>query len=207
MTLQAVVIVAAVAAILLAFMIQLARWLDRREDSRRREQLVRERALIRAASEEDHNPGGPLTEKQAQKLFEMILQAAIRQKADAILIDAISGRPQVRLRLEGQFQELTGVGDMESYRRLVSQARRSAGLRGEPRFFSGRARLFPPPLPPWPSAKRRSSRRGRRVSFAFQEISRRNRAVRFDLESIPIPGSEALQDIPAPGAGQGKYAL
>jgi len=104
MTLQAVAIVAAVAAILLAFMIQLARWLDRREDSRRREQLVRERALIRAASEEGHNPGGPLTEKQARKLLEDILQAAIRQKADAILIDCLSGRPQVRLQVEGRYQ-------------------------------------------------------------------------------------------------------
>ena len=32
-----------------------------------------------------------------------------------------------------------------------------------------------------------------RDRFAFDEISRRNRAVRFDLESIPIPGSEALK--------------
>jgi type IV pilus assembly protein PilB len=141
----------------------------------------------------DHNPGGPLTEKQAQKLFEMILQAAIRQKADAILIDAISGRPKVRLRLEGRFQELTGVGDMESYRRLVSQARRSAGMPVRSDSSPGGRGTF-----------HRLYRRGHlrnaglraeagEVSFAFQEVSRRGRAVRFDLESIPIPGNEALQ--------------
>ena len=83
---------------------------------------------IPAEPEVDHNPGGPLTEKQARKLFEDVLQAAIRQKADAILIDSLSGRPQVRLRVEGKYQELTGVGDEESFRRLVAQARSCAGL-------------------------------------------------------------------------------
>ena len=126
-------------------------------------------------------------------MFEMVLQAAIRQKADTILIDALSGRPQVRLRLEGRFQELTGVGDDESFRRLIAQARRCAGLStvaGLPLGGSGSfLRLY---------------RRGHLVNagwrkengkdlFAFNEISRRNRAVRFDLESIPIPGNEAVK--------------
>ena len=75
MELKAVAIVAVIAAALLAFMIQLAHWLDRCEDERRREKLALARAQTRAATEEDHNPGGPLTEKQAGKLLEDILQA------------------------------------------------------------------------------------------------------------------------------------
>ena len=124
----------------------------------------------------------------------MVLQAAIRQKADTILIDALSGRPQVRLRVDGQFQELTGVGDAESYRRLVAQAKRSAGLPAQTATATGGSGSF----------RLRLYRRGHLVNagwrkengedpFAFDEISRRNRAVRFDLESIPIPGSEALK--------------
>ena len=34
---------------------------------------------------------------------------------------------------------------------------------------------------------------GEEIYYAFDEVSRRNRAVRFDLESIPIPGNEALK--------------
>ena len=78
MALQAIIIVAAIAAVLLAWMMRLARWLDRREDGRRHEQMAVARASIRAAAEEDHNPGGPLTERQARRLLEDILQAAIR---------------------------------------------------------------------------------------------------------------------------------
>jgi type II secretory ATPase GspE/PulE/Tfp pilus assembly ATPase PilB-like protein len=191
MALQAVAIGAAIAVVLLAFMIRLARWLDRREDRRRRGQLARARALIRAAGEEDHNPGGPLTEKQARKLLEEILQAAIRQRADILLIDALSGRPQVRLRLEGNYQELTGVGDAESFRRLVAQARACAGLTcaSSPGGTGSFLRLY-----------RKGHLRtvgvqngGEEIAWAFDEYSRRNRAVRFDLESFPAPGGEALR--------------
>lgn len=141
----------------------------------------------------DCNPGGPITDKQAQKLFEAVLQAAIRQKADAILIDAISGRPKVRLRLEGQFQELTGVGDADSYRRLVAQARRSAGLPAADDSSTGDRGYF---LRLYRHGHLRDA--GLRVengdfSYAFQEISRRNRAVRFELESLRAPGGEALK--------------
>jgi type II secretory ATPase GspE/PulE/Tfp pilus assembly ATPase PilB-like protein len=177
---------------LLGVFICFMKWLEKRGEKKR--QRPAGAALAATANETvtDRNPGGPLTEKQAQYLFETILQAAIRQKADAILIDAISGRPKVRLRLEGKFQELTGVGDMESYRRLVLQARRSAGLPLQPGSFpGGRGTFF------------RLHRRGHlqnaglrveagEVRFAFQEVSRRGRAVRFDLESIPIPGNESL---------------
>ncbi len=192
MTLQAVAIVAAAAAILLAFMIQLARWLDRREDSRRREQSVRARALVRAASEEDHNPGGPLTETQARKLLEDILQAAIRQKADAILIDRLSGRPQVRLRTDGCYQELTGVGDRESFHRLAAAARSCAGLSGaEVSLRAGGSflRLYRKPhldTDKW-------GRQDGEDVFSYRERARRNRVIRFDLESYPAPGGEALK--------------
>jgi type II secretory ATPase GspE/PulE/Tfp pilus assembly ATPase PilB-like protein len=152
--------------------------------------------VIRAlpiVAENDHNPGGPLTERQARKLFEDVLQAAIRQKAEAILIDSLSGRPQVRLRLEGNYQELTGVGDAESFRRLAAQARSCAGLSTVEASSPGSRGSF-----------LRLYRRGHlrnaglrvengEISYAFQETSRRNRAVRFDLESFPAPGGEALR--------------
>ena len=123
----------------------------------------------------------------------MVLQAAIRQKADTILIDMISGRPQVRLRLEGTFRESTGVGDTVSFRRLVAQARACAGISSPEASPPGGRGAF-----------LRLYRRGHLVNagwreengedlFAFNEISRRNRAVRFDLESIPAPGGEALK--------------
>ncbi|MCU0237471.1 MAG: Flp pilus assembly complex ATPase component TadA [Acidobacteria bacterium] len=193
MELKAGAIVVASAAVLLAFMVRLARWLDGREERRRREQLARERALIRAAREEDHNPGGPLTEKQARKLLEDILQAAIRQKADTLLIDSLSGRPQVRLCMEGKYQELTGVGDTESFRRLVAAARSCAGLPVTPTTSPGGRGSF-----------QRLYRKGHLRSgrwqieegenlFSYYEVSRRNRAVRFDLESFPAPGGEALK--------------
>lgn len=141
----------------------------------------------------DYNPGGPITDKQAQKLFEAVLQAAIRQKADTVIIDAISGRPKVRLRLEGQFQELAGVADAESFRRLVAQARHCAGLTAEPASSPGDRGSF-----------LRLYRHGHlsnaglhiengEISYAFQETSRRNRAVRFELESYRAPGGEALK--------------
>ena len=141
----------------------------------------------------DYNPGGPITDKQAQKLFEAVLQAAIRQKADTILLDAISGRPQVRLRLDGQFQELAGVGDTESYHRLVAQARRSARLPEPGDSSTGGRGSF---LRLYRHGHLRDA--GLRVengeiSYAFQEISRRNRAVRFELESLRAPGGEALK--------------
>lgn len=193
MAVQAVVIVAAIAAVLLAFMIRLAHWLDHWEDRRRREQLARARALIRSAGEEDHNPGGPLTEKQARKLLEDILQAAIRQKADAILIDALAGRPQVRLRLEGKYQELTGVGDVESFRRLVAAARSGAGLVAGPEAGPGGQGSFSR-LYRKPHLETEKWRRGDgEDSFSYYERSRKGRAVRFDLESYPAPGGEALK--------------
>ncbi len=141
----------------------------------------------------DHNPGGPLTERQAHKLFEDILQAAMRQKADVILIDALSGRPKVRLRLEGKFEELTGVGDEKSFWRLIAQARSCAGLpAAEASAPGGRGSFL--------RIYRRGHLRGAgcrvengEISFAFQETSRKNRAVRFDLESFPAPGGESLK--------------
>ena len=193
MALQAVAIVSAIAAVLLAFMIRLAIWLDRCEDRRRREQLARERALIRAANEEDHNPGGPLTEKQARKLFEDILQAAIRQRAEEILIDRLSGRPQVRLRTDGRYQELTGVGDLESFHRLAAVARSCAGLPGAEVSLRGDGsflRLYRKPhleTEKWRRAEDGES------SFSYYERSRRSRAFHFDLESYPAPGGEALR--------------
>ncbi len=172
--------------------IYIMKWLEKRQPGQRLRPAGYP-AAVDEGSVPDHNPGGPLTEKQAQKIFEMILEAAIRQKADTILIDTISGRPQVRLRLEGHFQEWTGVGDMESFRRLVAQARSCAGLSSAEASVPGCRGSF-----------LRLYRRGHLVSagwryeggadcFAFNEISRRSRAVRFDLESIPIPGSEALK--------------
>lgn len=144
-------------------------------------------------SEVDFNPGGPLIERQARKLFEDVLQAAIRQKADAILIDSLSGRPQVRLRLEGNYQELTGVGDMESFRRLLAQARSCAGLPGQPGALPGGRGSF---LRLYRHGHLRNA--GLRVEngvvyYAFDEVSRRNRAVRFDLESFPAPAGETLR--------------
>jgi len=177
---------------LLGAFIFFMKWLEKKGQTPRRHP-VEQPAPAAKEPVPDHNPGGPLTEKQAQKMLEMILQAAIRQKADAILIDAISGRPQVRLRVDSQFQELTGVGDAESYRRLVDQAKRCAGLStGAALTLGGNGSFL------------RLYRRGHLVNagwrnedgqdrFAFNEISRRSRAVRFDLESIPIPGSEAVK--------------
>ena len=187
------VIAELVALALLGVFIWFMNWLGKRQQKQRQRPARYPLAAVAKELDVDYNPGGPLTEKQAQKLFEIVLQAAVRQKADAILIDAISGRPQVRLRLEGKFQELTGVGDAESYRRLVSQARRSAGLPAEPdssmESHGSFLRLY-----------RRGHLRnaglrveGGEIYYAFDEVSRRNRAVRFDLESIPIPGNEALK--------------
>ncbi|HSQ34532.1 MAG TPA: ATPase, T2SS/T4P/T4SS family [Candidatus Binatia bacterium] len=175
----------------LAAFVCIMKWLEKKGEKQRLH--MAERPAAAKESGLDHNPGGPLTDKQAQKLFEIVLQAAIRQKADTILIDAISGRPQVRLRLEGRFQELTGVGDAESFRRLVAQARRCAGLPAAAGTAQGDSGSF-----------LRLYRRGHLVNagwreengedrFAFNEISRRGRAVRFDLESIPIPGSDAVK--------------
>lgn len=169
-------------------------WLGSRpKKTRRRPWAPKTWTEIPEESSIDHNPGGPLTEKQAQKFFEAVLQAAVRQKADAIFIDAISGRPKVRLRLEGQFQELTGVADAVSFRLLVAQARYCAGMpapaASSPGGRGSFLRLY-----------RHGHLRGAgcrvengEISYAFQEISRRNRAMRFDLESIPTPHGEALK--------------
>ncbi len=193
MALQPVAIVAAIAAVLLAFMIRLAQWLDEREDRRRREQLARARKMIRDAAEEDHNPGGPLTERQARKLLEDILQAAIRQKADAILIDALAGRPQVRLQAGDRYQELTGVGAGESFRRLVAEARSCAGLPGaEVSLRGGGSFLRLYRKPHLETDKWRWEDDGE-SSFSFYERARKNRVIRFELESFPAPGGEALK--------------
>lgn len=191
MALQADAIVAVVAAGLLVFMLRLARWLDGREDRQKREQMARERALIRASSEEDHNPGGPLTDKQARKLFEDILQAAIRQKADAIVIDRLAGRPQARLQVEGRYQELTGIGDEGSFLRIIAQARASAGLAraSSPGGAGSFLRLYRKGHLSTVAVQNG----GEDLSWAFNEYSRRNRAVRFDLASFPAPGGEALK--------------
>lgn len=189
MTLHAAAIGVAIAAFLLAWMIRLARWLDRREDRRRRGQLALARAMIRAATEEDHNPGGPLTEGQARNLLEDILQAAIRQKADAILIDRLSGRPQVRLQVDGRYQELTGIGDEGSFLRIIAQARSCAGLAAGPGGNGSFSRLYRKP-----HLETGKWRRGDgEDSFSYYERSRKGRAVRFDLESYPAPGGEALK--------------
>ncbi|MCX6556698.1 MAG: ATPase, T2SS/T4P/T4SS family [Candidatus Aminicenantes bacterium] len=180
---------------LLAAFIGFMKWLEKKPRKIRQQLELYPAAAVEKESIVDRNPGGPLTKKQAQKLFETILQAAIRQKADTILIDTISGRPQVRLRLEGGFQELTGIGDKESYRRLVAFAKDCAGL---PAASASAAegcgsfhRLF---------RKGHLRNAGLRVvngeiSYAFDETPRRNRAVRFDLESFPGPGGESLKII------------
>lgn len=193
MALHAAAIVVAIAAVLLAWMMRLARWLDRREDRRRREQLAVARAMIRAAGEEDHNPGGPLTERQARRLLEDILQAAIRQKAEAILIDRLSGRPQVRLQLDGCYQELTGIGDEGSFLRIIAQARSCAGLAAGPGAGPGGQGSFSR-FYRKPHLETEKWRRGDgEDSFSYYERSRKGRAVRFDLESLPAPGGEALK--------------
>ncbi len=177
----------------LALFISGMKWLEKRELKQRPQPPDYLASAVARVPVLDRNPGGPLTEKQAQQLLETILQAAIRQKAEMILIDKISGRPQVRLRQEGKFQELTGIGDAESYRRLVAQARRSAGLpeRTNPGGDSRGSflRLY-----------RRGHLRnaGLRVEnqelhFAFDEIPRKNRAVRFDLEAITTPDDEIVK--------------
>ncbi len=143
--------------------------------------------------ENDHNPGGPLTEKQARKMLEDILQAAIRQKADAILIDSLSGRPQVRLRQEGDYQELTGVGDEESFRRLVAAARSCAGLPVTPTATPGGRGSFQRFYRKGHLRSGRWKVEGGENLFSYYDVSRRNRAVRFDLESFPAPGGEALK--------------
>jgi type II secretory ATPase GspE/PulE/Tfp pilus assembly ATPase PilB-like protein len=142
---------------------------------------------------EDRDPGGPLTEMQALNLFETILQAAVSQKADTILIDDISGRPKARLRTDGHFQELTGIGDPLSFRRLVAQAKCCAGLpTSRPSLPAGRGSFY------------RFNRHGHlrnshwRIDagesrFAFQEIARRDRAVRFDLELFSPPGRDIVK--------------
>lgn len=193
MAAKSMVLADLVAITFLGAFIYVMKWLEKRQPGQRLRSAQYPAAAVGKEFAMDHNPGGPLTEKQARKLFEDILQAAIRQKADLILIDTISGRPQVRLRLEGQFQEWTGVGDAVSFRRLAAQARACAGLS---------AAEASPPL--GRGTFLRLYRRGHLVNagwryeggadcFAFNEISRRSRAVRFDLESIPMPGSEVLK--------------
>lgn len=168
-------------------------FLVRAWEKRRRPWATPASKAIPSMPEIDHNPGGPLTGKQARKMFEDILQAAIRQKADAVLIDSLSGRPQVRLRQEGKYQELTGVGGTESFRRLVAQARCCAGLPVTPSSSPGGRGSF-----------QRLYRCGHlrsagchvedgEISWAFHETTRRNRVIRFDLESFPAPGSEVLK--------------
>jgi len=168
-------------------------WLAKRAQKQQLRPYAPTLAAVAAESAIDCNPGGPMTEKQAHNFFEMVLQAAIRQKADAIIIDAMSGRGKVRLRVEGQFQELSGVSDAVSFRRLVARARLCAGLPAQPDSFPGGRGSF-----------LRLYRRGhlrsvgyrvqsREIAFTLREVSRRSRAVRFDLESIPAPGSEALK--------------
>ncbi len=185
---------AVAAAVMLAFMMRLARWLDRREEKKRRESLALSRRMVRAAAGEDHNPGGPLTEGQATRMFEDALQAAIRQKADEILIDSLAGRPQVRLRVEGAYQELMGLSDGVSFARLAAVARAAAGLGPLPvpatverGSFS---RLYRKPhLRTW---EWRHDEDGGNV-FSYYERSRRGRAMRFGLESYPAPGGGALR--------------
>lgn len=192
-TLQTELLAVTAAAALLAFMMRLARWLDGREDGKRRFRLARDRRMSRAAGEEDHNPGGPLTERQARAMFEDALQAAIRQKADAILFDRISGRPQLRLCLDGGYQELTGISDDESFRRLVAVACSCAGLDPAPGGAPGRrgsfSRLYRKPHLETGQWRRENSE----DSFSFYERQRRGRAVRFDLERFPAPGGVALR--------------
>ncbi len=193
MALHAAVIVAAIAAVLLAWMMRLARWLDRREDRRRREQMAVARASIRASAEEDRNPGGPLTERQARRLLEDILQAAIRQRAEEMLIDRLSGRPQVRLRMDGRYHELTGIGAGESFHRLAAAARSCAGLPGaEVSLRAGGSFLRLYRKPHLETEKWRRDEEGE-SSFSYYERTRRNRAIRFDLEAYPAPGGEALK--------------
>ncbi len=85
------------------------------------------------------------------------------------------------------------MGDRESYGRLVTQARRCAGLPAEPAHQTGDRGSF-----------LRLQGRGHLrnaglhvengvISYAFQETSRRNRAVRFELESYRAPGGESLK--------------
>jgi type II secretory ATPase GspE/PulE/Tfp pilus assembly ATPase PilB-like protein len=143
--------------------------------------------------ENDHNPGGPLTEKQARKLLESILQAAIRQRADTLLIDSLSGRPQVRLRLEGKYQELTGVGDAESFRRLVAAARSCAGLPVAPTASPGGRGSFHRLYGKGHLRSGRWKIEGGENLFSYYDVPRRNRAVCFNLESFPAPGGEALR--------------
>ena len=172
----------------------LARWLKGRPRSRKHPPWVPPtwKGATQPA-EADVNPGGPLTPGQARRLLEDVLQAAIRQRADVILIDAISGRPQVRLRVEGRFQELTGVGDEQSFRRLVAEARSCAGLAATPAPAPGGRgsfhRLYRKPH--LENAQWRIE--DGENAFSFYERSRKNRAVRFDLESYPAPGGEALK--------------
>jgi type II secretory ATPase GspE/PulE/Tfp pilus assembly ATPase PilB-like protein len=183
------------ALVLLAAFIGFMKWLEKKPRQTGQQLEPYPAAAVEKEPVVDRNPGGPLSEKQAQKMFEWILQAAISQKAGAILIDSLSGRPQVRLSLEGGFQELTGIGDGESYRRLVSFAKDCAGLPAASALAAGGRGSF-----------HRLYRRGHlrnagsrvvngEISYAFDEISRRNRAVRFDLESYPGPGGETLKII------------
>jgi type II secretory ATPase GspE/PulE/Tfp pilus assembly ATPase PilB-like protein len=192
MAMESTVLVQLLALALLGAFVYFMKWLEKRGQKQRQ----RPTGYPMAAAKDpdiDYNPGGPLTEKQAQKLFEIVLQAAIRQKADVIIIDAISGRPKIRLRLEGKFQELTGVGDAESYQRLVAQARRSAGLPAKPDSVMDGSGSF---LRLYRRGHLRNAGlrvEGEEIYYAFEEVSRRNRAVRFDLESYSAPGGEALR--------------
>jgi type II secretory ATPase GspE/PulE/Tfp pilus assembly ATPase PilB-like protein len=188
-------IVADIIAIgLLAAFIGFVKWLDSRP--KRSTQLPPPAPACFAAptaAEEDHNPGGPLTDRQARKLFEDILQAAIRQNADAILIDRLSGRPQVRLQVEGNYQELTGIGDKGSFLCIIAQARSCAGLATGPGAGPGGMGSFSR-LYRKPHVETEKWRRGDgEDAFSYFERSRKGRAMRFDLESYPAPGGEALR--------------
>ena len=141
----------------------------------------------------DYNPGGPITDRQAQKLFEAVLQAAIRQKADTILLDAISGRPKVRLRLDGQFQELTGVGRRAFLPAALAQARRCAGLAAAGDSSTVAVGSFLRLYHRGHLSNAQWRLEDKESSFSFYEVSRRNRAFRFDLESFPSPHGEALK--------------
>ncbi|MBN2346782.1 MAG: Flp pilus assembly complex ATPase component TadA [Candidatus Aminicenantes bacterium] len=192
--LEAFVLPGIIAVSLLAFLILMARWLDAREA--RRKLIPAPSPPWRAAPAEEFlnlNPNGPLTTRQARKLLEDVLQAAIRQKAEAILIDALAGRPQVRLRGEGGYEELTGIGDKESFRRLVAEARSCAGLDPQPAAATTERGSF---LRLYRKPHLRNAewmREDGESSFSFIERRRKNRAVRFDLEAYPAPGGEALK--------------
>jgi type IV pilus assembly protein PilB len=132
----------------------------------------------------------PPSDGQLQQLFDTILAAAITQKADTILIEPMTGRGKVRLRVDGCWQELTGLSDPGTYERLVALARSHAGL----------AETAAPAFPEQGHFKRmnrdpqlRNERwRVADDSFAFWEEARCGRIVHFDLDAFPSPGGQAL---------------